>query len=273
MIMTDKFSIRRMGCLMTKFLKDNKKSLILKFLAMYGTLIVVTLFAGWNTLYSYRNPSLTHDVTWINMFPVLAMLTVTFGCLTASVMFEDLRSKESRTSLLMTPATMLEKFLSRWIMFIVTFPILFILGFYIADAVRCLVFHLLVPESTSIAIFDLNEYLATVHLPKEINPIILFGMLFLVIQSFFVLGSTVWQPLSFVKTFGTVFILFIIYILSAIWLTDALIDPNLSYELPKKADNMQLVANGMYCIMMIICLINWTLAYFRLKEAEIIKRW
>lgn len=273
MIMTDKFSFQRMGTLMTKYLNDNKKSLILKLLVMYGTLIVMTLFAGWNNMYFYRQTSPGHDVTWIHLFPMLVMLVLAFGCLAASVMFEDLKSKESRISMLMTPATTLEKYLSRWILYIVGFPILFIIGFYLADAVRCVVFRILIPDNTSIALFNINSYFDKINMPERFHPILFCVFILLSIQSFFVLGSVVWQPLSFFKTFGSLFILMQVYVLSSIWLTDSLMEPGMFYGMEKSDDNLTLVILGFYSFMILTCLINWTLAYFRLKEAEIIKRW
>ena len=87
-------------------------------------------------------------------------------------------------------------------------------------------------------------------------------------QSSFVLGSTIWPKNAFLKTFVAGAIIFITYVLFILWMNDLFdIGTTLDRSLDKERVWITLAI-----VFSICALFNWTLAYFRLKESEIINR-
>ena len=115
-----------------------------------------------------------------------------------------------------------------------------------------MVYSLVYPENNAIAITPLSHLFGentdyyTVF--KHTHTFVLMIASYFFCQSCFVLGSSVWPKNSFIKTFSAGMIIFIAYVLIVV---------------------------GFAClsaIAVLFTLTNWTLAYFRFKESEIINR-
>lgn len=93
------------------------------------------------------------------------------------------------------------------------------------------------------------------------------------IQGNFVLGSSVWPKNSFLKTFVSVTIIVLIYVLVGMLVGDMLFsgsskDYGYIFSSITKEQVTVMVTVGF----MLFAFVNWTLAYFRFKESEIIQR-
>ena len=93
------------------------------------------------------------------------------------------------------------------------------------------------------------------------------------VQSLFVLGSSVWPKNSFLKTFVSVTIIVLIYVLVGMLVGDMLFsgsskDYGYIFSSITKEQVTVMVTVGF----MLFAFVNWTLAYFRFKESEIVQR-
>ena len=93
------------------------------------------------------------------------------------------------------------------------------------------------------------------------------------VQSLFVLGSTIWPKNSFLKTFASGTIIWIVYFLVGVFMSKMLLQSNKHYSFP---DNIIMSDEAMWGLLIAVSifftLFNWILAYFRFKESEIINR-
>lgn len=69
-----------------------------------------------------------------------------------------MKSKTSRTVVLMTPATMFEKFFARWLVATCGFILVFLIAFKLADLTRVVFYLLAYPELHVVHSFPLWEF-------------------------------------------------------------------------------------------------------------------
>ena len=115
------FSLPRFMNLCRKEMVENWKSNVLRMVLMYGVMAVVMV---WNGYFEYRGTSnhvYAEDPAWVFLLVVFIWGLWGFGCLSASFTMERMKTKTSRTSMLMVPATPFEKFFSRWFVFTVVY--------------------------------------------------------------------------------------------------------------------------------------------------------
>ena len=172
----------------------------------------------------------------------------------------------------MFSASLFEKFITRWLIFTVGFLVVLPATFVLADWIRFTVYSSLYPEINQMALFPLDDISWT---DDDLNyyPLILTSCWAL--QSFFVLGSTLWQKNSFLKTAVAIFCIVIVMLLIGYWSTELFIPSRFYIDVPEKYERvseetqMDIVA----AFFSVIALFNTVLAYFRYKEMEIINRW
>ena len=115
------FSLHRFANVCRKEIIENWKSLLLRMLLMYGGLTVVLV---WNAYYEYgrwqdvlqMQDRIEQDI-WTFGTVIFMIGMGVMGCLSASFMMEGMKTKNGRLGVLMTPATMFEKFFARWLVF------------------------------------------------------------------------------------------------------------------------------------------------------------
>lgn len=188
-------------------------------------------------------------------------------------MADDLRNRQGRIRLLMRPAPMTEKYIARWLIYVVGFVILYFLAVAIADAVRvvlaaifypdyhvCYIFNALTGDTENAnKVLGQPEYRAT--LIEAITAV------YFLIQSFFVLGSTVWYRTSFIKTFIVFGAITAIYFGCIIPAGDALMSDKIWPEEFWIKDNIKEV---MLTAAAVATVFNWTLGCWRLHETDVI---
>lgn len=267
------FSLPRFMNLCRKEMVESWKSNVLRLVLLYGLMAVVMVWNGYST---YRvEYDFSEDPTWMFLLIVFIWALWIFGCLSASFTMEKMKSKTSRTSVLMTPATPFEKFFSRWMVFTVVFLVVFLICYRLADYTRVYVFSLIYPEKDYIAAVDLSHLVGdkTGHYTLCSNNLQLSGIIasYFFSQSLFVLGSSIWPKNAFLKTFSAIAIIVTVYFSVAAFLGKLLFKhKNVSFigeGLSNEAYSWLLIA-----VFTFFTLLNWTLAYFRFKESEIINR-
>ena len=271
------FSLPRFMNLCRKEMVENWRSNVLRMVLMYGVMAVVLV---WNGYFEYRywHSGQIEDPAWTFLLVVFIWSLWGFGCLSASFTMEKMKTKTSRTSMLMVPATPFEKFFSRWFVFTVVFLVIFLISYKLADYTRFIIYSLAYPEEKDFIIpVDLS------HLVGERKTYytlcrtgLQFGALlsaYFFVQSLFVLGSSIWPKNSFLKTFASGTVIAIVYFLLAVFMSKMFLE-NGNYYSENVFTGMSedTAMSIMIAVGIFFTLMNWTLAYFRFKESEIVNR-
>lgn len=271
------FSMPRFVNLCRKEMVESWRTNLLRFVMMYGIMAIAFV---WSAYFEYKYPErllnsgLKDDSIWIFVLVAFLWAIVIMGILSASFVMERMKSKTNRTAMLMTPATMFEKFFSRWLVFTFGFLIVFLIAFKLADFTRVGIYLMCYPELKGIiapaplshlvgdeqywtAFPDCKAFMAGVSA-------------YFFTQSLFVLGSTIWPKNAFVKTFAALVVIVIVYVSVGAALTKAFFTGN-GFSEPIFSDDTLMIL--MTITFLALALFNWVLAYFRFKESEIINRW
>lgn len=271
------FSLPRFMNLCRKEMVENWRSNVLRMVLMYGVMAVVMV---WNGYFEYRywHSGQIEDPAWTFLLVVFIWSLWGFGCLSASFTMEKMKTKTSRTSMLMVPATPFEKFFSRWFVFTVVFLVIFLISYKLADYTRFIIYSLAYPEEKDFIIpVDLS------HLVGERKTYytlcrtgLQFGALlsaYFFVQSLFVLGSSIWPKNSFLKTFASGTVIAIVYFLLAVFMSKMFLENGNYYSENVFTGMSEDTAMSIMIIVGIFfTLMNWTLAYLRFKESEIVNR-
>lgn len=230
---------------------ENRKTILLSVGSLWGACI---LFGGLMGYYGRGGGA-------AEAFFFTFML-VTAGYVCASMMFSNMKRKESRIAALMLPASMEEKFITRWIAFV---PLLFgvlIAAFYLGDLSRVLVNYLSnnpVNGRYSHVINLFSVMTANNFMPRTwIYTIISFYFFY---QSLFIFGAILWPKLSFIKTLGALWVL-----QTLIGIIGISIDNHLNFS-PYDADEV-LIWTGIGLNILTIAM--YALTYYRFKRSQVI---
>lgn len=187
------------------------------------------------------------------------------SCIFSSQVFAPLGSKGGSISNLMLPATQLNKYLIRWFLFVPVFIIAYTACFELVDLIRYIVLYYKLPNC------DRLELCGFSFLPYEALDRSMSIVFTLLLSSFFVLGSSIWPKRAFVYTaLSLAALAALCTIVATVYFMSILNGANQSAynHFDSNALGWTLVGMGIIGI-----LINYTLAYFRYKEIEIIQRW
>lgn len=254
------FDFGRFGDCLMRDLRLNGKSWMLKALMMLGVTTLLLIFAT----NPYVGPLSMLDYTEKQAkgaFIIFRFCGSAFCALGASMLMENMTTKGLRLNTLMSPASNLEKYLSRFLICIVGVTVAFIICFAIADAIRVLYilqYYGEVDGLRYIGPFGVQAFAE--------NQFFLWGFL-IALQATFALGSTIWPKNSFLKTFGAIIILLIAFFL---------IDDQVFSAIFKKGSYVSMPGETLGTVFVTVCAI-WAVfchitAYFRFKESEIIHR-
>jgi hypothetical protein len=263
MVSNNFFSFPRFLNVGRKMMVEHWKSHALRIILMLAVMILLIMWAG----YRYYRVGVwtdlpSSDPEWDAEVPIFLISLFIFGCYSASLMMEDLRSKGGRISVLTTPSSPFENWFARWIIHIVLFLIVFLAAYFVADYLRVWIYSLAFPHLSSVIVpLGLNKVwdLATSKVDQSDMPFL--GFLF--VQSVYVLGSSVFPRHSLMRTSVCCFFIMVIYFFIG----------NIVYN--KFIGTQVVIVEEMdfYRVLLIIgIVINWGLGYLRFKEMEIIDR-
>lgn len=268
------FYMPRFVNLCRKNMVESWKTNVLRFVMMYGVIVIILI---WNAYFNYRYKIelANDDNIWHFSMIFFVWTLMGFGLISASFTMERMKTKISRLSELMTPATSFEKYFSRWVISTIVFLIVFLIAFRLADYTRVLVYSLIYPELKAIAPLPLSHFVGSgkdyFTLFKSVKELNAFIAVFFFFQSCFVLGSSIWPKNAFIKTFAAGVVIVLVYILIALGITDLMKNVNTYYWFGATLTQeivLIIACIGCWCF----ALFNWVLAYFRFKESEIINR-
>lgn len=269
------FNFPRFFRLLKKDLLENWKRNLVFIIAGYGIMALVFTWNGYIHCLAGRDAAYTN----INLLILVCVLFLVLGVLYSSTFMEPMNRKTKRLAYLMTPASSLEKYFSRWILVTLFYGIIFFLLVFLADATRVLVCSLRFPTADvqfinwNILIGPNDGILSNSYIFPDSKNFMIGLFFFLFVQSVFILGSTIWEKNSFVKTFAAILILTIGYLLICYGVITLLFTDmsDFSHHFSRAFFLREETQAGV--LLLLGALFNWVLAYFRLKESEVIKRW
>ena len=268
------FSFPRFANYFKKVLVEDRKRLLQRIITVFGLLVVFGAIIS-DSCYQHYMEALKIGIVRSEIDPAIDGLMPLFvfglfiGCaLSASFIMEPMSSKTSRIYALMLPATSFEKYFVRWFIYTIGYLVVYYLLFLLVDVMRVCVFSVVYPEIDIITF--LNPYAEIVALRDEV-PLGFVVSLYLLLQSIFVLGSSLWPKYAFLKTFTAYTILGMAFSAFFAGLMNLFDRPGNSYIMPELSDDtLFLIAT---CGVMMVTLFFWWLAYKRFKEMEVVNRW
>lgn len=297
---------------------ENRKSLLLRSVIMVAILTSIALFIGLceNEDYSRRNTALkekntiSHEAhttyenecygydygygydytldlnykgeyiddastgslyTFISCFPIALIIC-------ASFFFESMKSKQKKIATLMAPATYLEKYLTRFAIYIILPIFVFIAGCIIAESVRFVTFSIFYPSGEIINFMDYQELINDFKSNKIAlsHAITTYTLSSIAAASFYVLGSSIWPKLALLKTMAAQCIISFVALISTII-------AGISGALSESTNSIKNILDSLnweaptyfwfiYAFLIIFSITNMVIAYYRFKESEIIQR-
>lgn len=240
-----------------------------KYLMTLGMVLgIILVLVAWILIFSYST-IIENLYDWDPMHATMNIMfylgLAIYGCLSASQVFKAMSDKLTAINSLMLPASQLEKYLARWIMCLPVAFVLYCVGFEIINLLRCFWLSItLHPFSVSHA-FDFLDALSDLGIWTVLA-------CFVGAQSFFVLGSILWPKRPVVITFGVLFALQWVFGLIATAVLYIRM-PDGAWSLFTNEDESTVTCLLAIIVSGVVALFNYTLAYFRYREAEIINRW
>ena len=270
------FSAPRFVNLCRKEMVESWKANLLRFVMMYGIMAIAFV---WNGYFRYKYPQgminggVEQDPIWYFELTIFLWAIVIMGLLSASFVMERMKTKTNRIAVLMTPATMFEKFLSRWLVFTFGFLIVFLIAFKLADWTRVMIYMVSYPElkgviaSAPLSYLGNSGYYWTGLQTWDGLLMALSGYFFA--QSIFILGSSIWPRNSFVKTFSAVIVIIIVYVAIGSVLAKILFEGRGGHGVHQTMSD-EAMMHLSTVVFFVMAIFNWVVAYFRFKESEII---
>ncbi len=281
--MNNVFDFKRLLLVLNKDIQENWKRYALQFVTMFGVIAVMIIFMA-DDKYSKNTMASDHHgvFMWLNkdLLTAACWLFMMFGIVIASTLMDPMNNKTKRISYLTVPASNVEKVFSRWLLVTVGYGIAFFVALWMADAIRVAVCSFNYPNMEvgfldfgKIAQKQTNNFGDGYVLPSFAVFYLLLSMYFL-LQSIFILGATFWEKASFVKTFSVVVVLVIVFVLLCRWTILLSYHDFDEFEkvLKPLVQSLDTRIGLMSLFFSVITLFNWTLAFLRFRESEVIKR-
>lgn len=264
------FSFSRLLLIGKRDVIENWRHLLLSLGGLLGALSLIGILCA--VSYSSHIASSSGDIMDVEIGWFAVALSIV-GIILASSSFKSLSAPVTALPSLMLPASQFEKFLYRWLIAVPLFMIVASLTAYLADWVRVLFTSWV--YGVDMSPVDWISEITVKHFSGRTAAFPWVMLLYyLMVQSFFLLGSVVWSRARFIKTFVCLIAIFIIYGRVGMWVYK-LMTPDGVYGIvpPQWFNNDEIVFAVAMTILAVITLFNYALCYMRYREAEIINRW
>lgn len=249
------------AALLAREVAEHSRTMMLSLILMFGVITILDLLI----VYSLRND---YNEVWSSdptsgPTGVFAMIFLfVFGCIWASMTMRDTGSKGGRIRFFMLPAPQGSKFLVRWIIHIPAFIAAFAICILGAEALR-VAFAKLIGTTSQV------EFLS--WLGRDISYSEFWKcMAFLVfMQSVYLIGSMLWPRNSLLKTFGITLAMTAI----ANTLLGIVIFSGISEHMEMRSNTGDISLeslNIVYWIIVAFGVINTALAYWRMRDTDLV---
>lgn len=145
------FSFSRIAMVMKREIIENWKKNLYAFIGLYAAFALVVVGNMWGMSMNAENAFASPDIFFVryctNILGAFIFICLLGSLIYASGILDNMGNKEMRISFLMLPATMLEKYVARFLMATLGFIIAAIVGMLLAEVTR----YILLP------LFDLPD--------------------------------------------------------------------------------------------------------------------
>lgn len=275
--MNSYFNLNRWLLYIGKHWNENKKRYLLSLAAVGGLLVLWYSFV----MIIDKSYPLVLNMQAVTYFVGLFLT----GCLFASIQFNDLGDGPKGISYLLLPASLFEKLLSALLFSVVLYFICYTAVFYIVD-------FIMVKLSNSMMLTRFEETRSGNYAPQEIvnvfvssdtsiNLFFYLLIIYLTVQSIFLLGSIYFAKYSYIKTliWGLIVFLVLVFwehkIVESFMPHGSFFEPFTIYRVRENGkDLMVRLPEWISSILLFLMMyalppILWIVTYFRLKEKEV----
>lgn len=219
------FSFPRIAMVMKREIMENWKTNLYRLIGIYAGFLLVMVFTMSKQASSYSDPQVAFQHYCSNVLGAFVLIIGIFGIVYAANIMENMITKEKRIAFLMLPATMIEKFVARFLTVTVGLAVAVFVAASLAEITRYLLLPLFnVPETfhqsvlynlLSMASVDgeqiYRESGYAMNMPYQNWLGELCGWAFLVwSHSLYILGGSYWYKKPFFKTLGTLMLISIL---------------------------------------------------------------
>ncbi len=269
------FSFPRFGALIKKSWIEDWRSLLLMAGTMLGGLTLIGILIAFSEYHEgmmlkhFANNMIHFEAIWFGICFIVG------GMVFASRSFSSMLTPQSSLSTLMVPASQFEKYLYRFLLAVPVYFIMVFLFAVVADWLRVIFvdFNYGISVNSmdwSMVMFpsdDADDYYSGMKFTRSVC------IGYLMMQSFYFLGSIVWPKHSFVKTFLVVGLIFFGYVLWGAWIMTTFEVDGMMIPEPSWLKDRDDVIRLFDIISAVIIVFNYCLAFFRFRESETINRW
>ena len=219
------FSFPRIAMVMKREIMENWKTNLNRLIGIYAGFLLVMVFTMSKQASSYSGPQVAFQHYCSNVLGAFVLIIGIFGIVYAANIMENMITKEKRIAFLMLPATMIEKFVARFLIVTVGLAVAVFVAASLAEITRYLLLPLFnVPETfhqsvlynlLSMASVDGEQIYRgsgyAMNMPYQNWLGELCGWAFLVwSHSLYILGGSYWYKKPFFKTLGTLMLISIL---------------------------------------------------------------
>ena len=216
------FSFSRIAMVMKREIMENWKTNLYRLIGIYAGFLLVMVFTMSKQASSYSDPQVAFQHYCSNVLGAFVLIIGIFGIVYAANIMENMITKEKRIAFLMLPATMIEKFVARFLIVTVGLAVAVFVAASLAEITRYLLLPLFnVPETfhqsvlynlLSMASVDGEQIYRgsgyAMNMPYQNWLGELCGWAFLVwSHSLYILGGSYWYKKPFFKTLGTLMLI------------------------------------------------------------------
>ena len=252
------FDPTRFGnCLKREFALDGR-SLLLKWLVLIAGLTAILYALTHHDIHDKWFESNQSGTVYM-IFCLSSFLVLTIG---ASLFMQNMTSSCKRLNTLMSPCSTLEKYICRWLIYVLGITIMFLSSFAIAEGLRVLIIRVYEGDIPGLHCVSFSEF------PLRDGEFFLQCCQLLAAQATFVLGSTIVPKNAFLKTAGVTVVICVAFSIAISCTYKLTMHPGYVPSLESETILSYLIRVFPIC-WTIFCYIT---AYFRMKESEIIER-
>lgn len=282
------FDMGRFGNYLKLYCITNRNKLLgYSFIALVAIMIsqLISPVFTWFSLYDSASPN-NYDPYWApGLFFGLFMISI-LSCISGSLMFSsNMSNKNNRLITMSIAVSQFEKWLTWFLIYVVSAYVVFILSFVISECVRYEMCYFMADNKVNLMCMLPNMDKLIAQLPKDINVTLLVPCTIISGQSFYILGASVWYRNAFIKTVGLgyvmQYILFFCLIISSIITfsiypggADGFFSNQYLYNLKDYIDiNYNTVLLILAGVMLLWTMVCYVISYARQRENGLNFRW
>lgn len=266
------FDITRFGHCLKRDLTINGRGWLLRLLLMIAVTTLVLYYATKpiEGTFGFGHAPDYEDIQLNGSYNIFCFCGFIFFMLGASLFMENMTSAGSRLNSLMSPASQLEKYLSRVLICVVGVTVAFIASFALAEFFRLIIIKVFYGDvEAEYANISGLRYISVIDVQNQSKHWYYMWEFLLATQATYVLGSTIAPKNSFLKTSGALIFLNILLISAMTSVYNISLIPG---RLWPSDDAQSLILSAFKFIPLCWMVFCYITAYYRMKESEIIER-